>query len=66
MIHLLPVEGKPVPDPDTKKIVGSEGVKMKVLSTYWFRRVKDGSMVHASEVKAEVANKDKKQNKDKE
>jgi len=78
MIHLLKVEGKRVLNPETNKDVGPEGVKMKELSTFWFRRLKDGSMIHASEAKSEVkaeakaeakadvSSKDKKQKTDKE
>ena len=61
MIHLLKVEGKRVLDPATNKDVGPEGVKMEALSTYWFRRVKDGSMVYAPEAKAKSNTKDSKQ-----
>lgn len=61
MIHLLKVEGKMVLNPETKKDVGSEGVKMEELSTYWYRRIKDGSMVYAPEVKTKVSTKDSKQ-----
>lgn len=47
MIHLIPVQGARVRDPQTKKIVGSEGVKISEMNTFWFRRLRDKEVIEA-------------------
>ena len=51
MIHLIPAQGARVRDPQTKKIVGSDGVKISAINTFWFRRLRDGEMIEAPQEK---------------
>lgn len=58
MIHLVPAPEKRVRDPKTKKVLGPEGIKIEVMDTYWFRRLRDGEVV---DVSAKPAKKEKKE-----
>ena len=59
MIHLVPVENKRVRDPKTKKLLTDSGIKLEILDTYWFRRLKDGDVVEKSlEIKVKEEKKE--------
>lgn len=45
MFIVKPVSGARVRHPDTKKVLDDEGCKIPAISTYWHRRVMDGSVV---------------------
>jgi len=51
MIKLVPQDGARVRDPKSKLIVGPEGVEIAKLSTYWFKRLQEGSMIEAPKEK---------------
>lgn len=57
MIHLVPVKGKRVRHPDTKKVIGDEGVHVESITTYWHRRLQDGSMVEQKQAAPTAAPK---------
>lgn len=59
MIHLIPKDGSRVRDPQTKKIIGPEGVKISAMNTFWFRRLKDEEVVEAPQEKSQ-SKKEKK------
>lgn len=60
MIRLVPKNGARVRDPKSKMIVGSEGIELAKLDTFWFKRVQDGSMCEAPQAKiSEKVSKDK-------
>ena len=44
MLKVIPKPGAHVRDPETKKLLGPEGIKIELMNTYWHRRVKDGTV----------------------
>jgi hypothetical protein len=43
---IKPVPGKRVRDPDTKRVIPTEGLEV-TESPYWVRRIQDGDVVRA-------------------
>lgn len=46
-IIVIPAEGLKIRDPQTKKIIPENGVKIPELTDYWVRRINDGDVIQA-------------------
>lgn len=55
MIHLVPAPGVQIRNPQTKLIVGAEGIQLPKLDTFWFKRLQEGSMVEVTEAPKKVS-----------
>jgi len=42
---LVPCPGRTVLCPDSKRIVGPDGIKVNMITTYWHRRIQSGDVV---------------------
>lgn len=45
MIHIKPLEGLKLRDPETMRLVPESGINIEKLTDYWNRRVVDGDVV---------------------
>lgn len=43
-IIIVPKQGLKVRDPETKRIIPENGVKIPALTDYWVRRINDGDV----------------------
>ncbi len=54
-MFIMPVPGRLVRDPETRRAVGEEGLTIDPTNLYWARVVADGDVVEAPEPKAPTA-----------
>lgn len=64
MFIVKPIGDARVRHPDTKKVLDAEGCKIPVISSYWHRRVMDGTVAISEEKAAPAETKKSKKGSD--